>query len=163
MYGQQPGAAPNQAQMGEAGDPTRQLEYLRGVSDSVEKVGEEEVRGVRTTRYRAVVDLEKEAAGQGARVREAQDEMVEKIGTSKLPVEVWIDGENRVRRYELETNVLVPENSAFPNASGEDDPVRKRMVAEYYDFGPPVEVQAPPPEKTMDGSKLLSGGQAAAQ
>jgi len=162
MYGQQPGAAPNRTQMGEAGDPTRQLEDLRGVSDSVEKVGEE-VRGVRTTRYEAVVDLKKEAAGQSARVRDAQEQMVEQTGTSKLPVEVWIDEENRVRRYELEMNVPVPESSASPNASGEDATVRTRMVAEYYGFGTPVEVQAPPPGQTMDGSRLLSGRQAAAQ
>ena len=33
------------------------------------------------------------------------------------------------------------------------------MVAEYYDFGTPVDVQAPPQDQTMDGSKLLAGGQ----
>jgi hypothetical protein len=60
-------------------------------------------------------------------------------------------------------NVPVPENPASPNAPGGDDTARTRMVAEYYDLGTPVEVRAPPPERTMDGSKLTSGGQAAAQ
>ena len=80
MREQQPGAVPGQMRVGEAQDPTRQLEYLRGVSDSVEKVGEEEVRGVRTTRYEAIVDLEKEAAGQGDEAKKAQDEIVEHAG-----------------------------------------------------------------------------------
>jgi len=44
MYRQQLGANPGQARAGVAQDPTRRLEYLRGVSDSVEKVGTENAR-----------------------------------------------------------------------------------------------------------------------
>lgn len=160
---QQYGMNAAQMQGGAAQDPTRQLEYLRGVSDSVEKVGVEEVRGVRTTRYEAVVDLEKEAAGQGAEAREAHDEMAEKLGASKVPVEVWLDDKNRVRRYALEATVPVPEEADSPSAHGKDATMRTRMVAEYYDFGTPVDIQAPPPDETMDGSKRLAGEQPAAQ
>ena len=153
----------DQMQSGVAQDPTGQLEYLRDVSDSVEKVGVEEVRGVRTTRYEAVVDLEKEVAGQDAGAREAHDQMVEKLGASKFPVEVWLDDENRVRRYALDVSVPMPENAASPDASQGDDKMRTRMVAEYYDFGTPVDVQAPPQDQTMDGSKLLAGEQPVAR
>ena len=145
MYGQQYDASPAQMQGGGAQDPTRQLEYLRGVSDSVEKVGEEEVRGVRTTRYEAIVDLEKEAAGQGDEAKKAQDEIVEQLGTSKIPVEVWLDEQNRVRRYAINMTVPVPANAASPSAARKDATMRTQMVAEYYDFGTPVNVQAPPP------------------
>lgn len=148
-------------QGGASGDPTRQFEYLRGVSDSVEKVGEEQVRGVPTTRYEAVIDLEKGAEGLGAGAREDYDEMVEGLGTSKLPVEVWIDEQNRVRRYALD--VSVPENTASPGASEEDDRVSTRMVIEYHDFGTPVDVQVPPQDQTTDGSKLLAGEQTVAR
>ncbi len=41
--------------------------------------------------------------------------------------------------------------------------MRTQTVAEYYDFGVPVDVQAPSQDQTMDGSKLLAGGQPAAQ
>ena len=150
-------------QGGASGDPTRQFEYLRGVSDSVEKVGEEQVRGAPTTRYEVVIDLEKEAEGLGAGAGEEYDEMVEGLGTSKLPVEVWIDGQNRVRRYALDVSVPMPENAASPGASEEDDEVSTRMVIEYHDFGTPVDVQAPPRDQTMDGSKLLAVGQLAAR
>ncbi len=160
MYGQQYGAGPAQGRGGAAQDPTRQLEYLRGVSDSVEKVGVEEVRGVQTTRYEAVVDLEREVAGQDAEVREAHDEMVEKLGASKLPVEVWLDDENRVRRYAMDATVPVPEDAPEMPEGGE---MRTSIVAEYYDFGTPVDVQAPPPDQTTEGSKLLSGQGPAAQ
>lgn len=59
LYGQQSGSVPGQMEMGKPQDPTRQLEYLRGVSDSVEKVGTERVRGTQTTHYRAMIDLKK--------------------------------------------------------------------------------------------------------
>jgi len=161
LYGQQYGDAPVQG--GASGDPTCQLEYLRGVSDSVEKIGEERVRGVQTTRYEAIVDLNKEVAGLDAGVKEANQELVKRLGTSKLPVEVWIDEENRVRHYALDVSVPMPKNAASPNASQGDDRLRTRMVIEYYDFGTPVDVQAPPEDQTMDGSKLLSGQQPVAR
>lgn len=163
LYGQQSGSVPGQMEMGKPQDPTRQLEYLRGVSDSVEKVGTERVRGTQTTHYRAMIDLKKAAAEEGAEAQEAQDEVVEKLGTDKLPVEVWLDDQNRVRRFALDLNVPAPENAASPNASPEDATMRTQMVAEYYDFGTSVDVQAPPPDQIMDGSELLSGQQPVAQ
>ena len=60
-------------------------------------------------------------------------------------------------------NVPAPENATSPNASPEDATLRTQMVAEYYDFGTSVDVQAPPPDQTMDGSQLLSGAQPVAQ
>ncbi|CAA9463373.1 MAG: hypothetical protein AVDCRST_MAG25-1169 [uncultured Rubrobacteraceae bacterium] len=160
MYGQQYDASPAQMQGGAAQDPTRQLEYLRGVSDSVEKVGVEEVRGVRTTHYEAVVDLKNEAAGGDAEAQEAQDEMVEKLGASKFPVEVWLDDQNRVRRYAMNATVPVPEDAPEMSEGGK---MQTSIVAEYYDFGTPVDVQAPPPDQTMDGSKLLPAQQPVAR
>ena len=161
LYGQQYGGAPVQG--GESGDPTRQLEYLRGVSDSVEKIGEERVRGVPTTHHEATVDLNREVAGQDAGVKEANQKFVKKLGTSKLPVEVWVDEENRVRRYALDVSVPMPESAASQGVSQGDDRLRTRMVIEYYDFGTPVDVQTPPRDQTMDGSKLLAGEQPAAR
>lgn len=163
MYEQQTGSVPGQMEMGDAQDPTRQLEYLRGVSDSVEKVEMESVRGTQTTRYRATINLKKAAAEEGAEARKAHDEMTRQLGASKFPVEVWLDEQNRIRRYALDMTVPMPENAASPSASGEDATMRTQMVAEYYDFGTSVNVQAPPPDQTMDGSKLLSGQQPVAQ
>ena len=155
-YGQQYGGAPVLA--GAAQDPARQLEYLRGVSDSVEKIGEERVRGVPTTRYRAILGLNKEAAGQDAGMKEANQELAKGLGTSKLPVEAWIDEENRVRRYALDVGVPMPENAASQDAPQGDDEPRTRMVIEYYDFGASVDVQAPP----QDRGRLEAAGRAAA-
>src|SRR3712207_1285000 len=70
----------------EVQDPARLLEYLRGVSESVEKVGREKVRGVPATRYEATVVLDEEAAGQDARTRKERDRMIRQLGTSRVPV-----------------------------------------------------------------------------
>lgn len=160
MYEQQYGANPAQMQGGAMGDPTRQLEYLRGVSDSVEKAGTEKVRGVQTTRYEAIVDLRKQVAGQDAEARQAQEEIIKQLGTSELPVEVWLDDQNRVRRFATDLDVPTPENaSGMP----EDGKLQTSIVAEYYDFGTPVDVQAPPEDQTMDGSKMFPARQPVAQ
>jgi hypothetical protein len=163
VSGQQGGVNPGQMRSGVAQDPTGQLEYLRGVSESVEKVGEEQVRGTQTTRYRATIDLKEAAAQEGPEAREAYEETIETLGASKLPVEVWLDEQNRIRRFAMNLTVPVPENAASPNASREDATMRTQTVAEYYDFGVPVDVQAPPQDQTMDGSKLLAGGQPVAR
>jgi hypothetical protein len=162
VSGHQSGVNLGQMRSGVAQDPADQLEYLRGVSESVEKVGEEQVRGTQTTRYRATIDLKK-AAQEGPEAREAYDEAIETLGASKLPVEVWLDEQNRIRRFAMNLTVPVPENAASPNASREDATMRTQTVAEYYDFGVPVDVQAPPQDQTMDGSKLLAGGQPVAR
>ena len=86
--------------------------------------------------------------------------MVEKLGASKLPVEVWLDDKNRVRRYAMDATVPVPEDAPEMPEGGE---MRTSIVAEYYDFGTPVDVQAPPPDQTTEGSKLLSGQRPAAE
>ena len=160
---QQNGVNLGQMRSGVAQDPTGQLEYLRGVSESVEKVGEEQVRGAQTTRYEATIDLRKAATQEGPEAREAYDETIEMLGASKLPVEVWLDDQNRIRRFAMNLTVPMPENAASPNASREDATMRTQTVVEYYDFGVPVDVQAPPPEQTMDGSELFADQQRAAQ
>ncbi len=129
---QQGGVSLGQTQSGVAQDPTGQLEYLRGVSESVEKVGEEQVRGTQTTRYMATIDLKKAAAQEGQEEREAYDETIEMLGASKLPVGVWLDDQNRIRRFAMNLTVPAPENAASPNASREDATMRTQTVPGFY-------------------------------
>lgn len=117
------------------------------------------MRGTQTTRYRATIDLKEPAAEEGAGVQKAHDETVEKLGTSKLPVEVRPDDQNRTRRFALDMTVPAPQSAASPNVSQKNARIRTQMVAEYYDSGTPVNVRTPPQDQTMDGSKLLSGQQ----
>lgn len=129
-----------------------QLEYLRGVSESVEKVGEEMVRGFRTTRYRATMDLEESLTGESPEAREAYEKLRATIRTDTLPVEVWLDEEGRVRRYDMNVPMRLPEKTA---AQGSAE-ANVRMVSEYYDFGVPVRVVPPPAEQTIGLDELVT-------
>ncbi len=66
--------------------PERLLALLRAASSETERVGEEDVRGSSTVRYRLTVDCE--------------PAILECDGTA--PVEVWIDDEGFVRRISLD-------------------------------------------------------------
>ena len=73
---------------------------------------------------------------------------------------MWLDDQNRVRRYAMNATVPVPEDAPEMPEGGK---MQTSIVAEYYDFGTPVDVQAPPPDQTMDGSKLLPAQQPVAR
>ena len=107
------------------GDPSQLLDFLRATSD-VEELGEDLVRGVETTHYRASVDLEKvvEQAPEAKRAELRKDLAWREEKT--LSVEAWIDDEGLARRLRALT--------------GADDAT---MTIEFFDFG--IEVAAEPP------------------
>lgn len=149
-------------------DPSQQLAYLKGVSDSVEELGEEEVRGESTTHYRAEVDLERAAEQQGPEARRAYEQMAQQIGTSTLPVDVWLDGDGLIRRFEMTMNVPLPpqgapSNGAQPTVSQGETEGRITIVEELYDFGVPVNVEPPPEDQITDMSELMNAQQAPQQ
>jgi hypothetical protein len=68
--------------------PQRLLAMLRRASKTTERVGEEEIQGEDTVRYRLVVDCEQ------AELFGCEDDAV--------PVDVWIDGDGLVRRIAID-------------------------------------------------------------
>lgn len=153
------GMSLSEMQSGAPADMTGQLEYLKSVSDSVEEIGEEEIRGTQTTRYRANVDLEKEAEGMSGQMRETYDDLIEQMGATTLPMEVWLDEEGIVRRFEMTVPMAAPpgveESMDFP----EDAEVE--ISQELFDFGTPLEVVAPPESETVGMEELVSQQNAA--
>jgi hypothetical protein len=128
-------------------DPRQGLAFLTGVSDEVKKVGEEEIRGTDTTRYRAVVDFEKAVAESGAVTDEEQfRRLVEQFDIDELTVDVWIDGDNRVRR------MLMP--MPLPDEAGGGE---MTMTIDYFDFGTDVDVRPPPADQVADFQELMAG------
>lgn len=160
FYEQQYGTSYSEIQANNPTDPTQQLQALREVG-SVEKVGQEKVRGAGTTHYRAVMDFEKVAAQQGPEGKKAYKEMVEQMGTSKVPTHVWIDEQGRARKFQMDMTTTVPvpaDPTADPAAGGAttEEKIRVVMVQEIFDFGVPVNVSPPPAEKTMTQGELES-------
>lgn len=137
-------------QMG--GDPTQGLEVLRGVSGEVEEVGTEDVRGTSTTHYRATVDLDKAVAEAPERARNSVRQLIEQLGTSEMPVEVWIDEEGRLRRQRQRLD-LSQATGAAPAQGG-----TVTTTVEYFDFGIDVDVQPPPADQVTDLQELQGAG-----
>lgn len=132
-------------------DPTQVLQYLQAASDDIEEVGEEDVRGVGTTRYRTSIDLDKVAQQAPADARAAIEELLAEAGLETIPAEVWIDGDGLVRRIEL-----AYEGMEFtPGQKGDMD-----LRVELYEYGVEVDVQAPPADQVMPFQDLLQAGAA---
>lgn len=130
-------------------DPKQALAYIEGVSDDVKELGKEDVRGEATTRYSATFDLAKARDAQDdADAKAAIDKIIERLGSSKMPATVWIDGEGRLRKMAYDVDLSKVQGSG--GAAGS-----LTTTFEMYDFGVAVDVQPPPADQTGDGSILL--------
>lgn len=129
-------------------DPRDVFGFLKGVSGSIETVGNEEVRGVETTRYRATLDAKKLELLIPADQRRSfggLGETAKQAGLNKLPLEIWVDGEQRVRKLSVDLDEKDPD-------SGEQ--VKASLVVELYDYGVPLDLELPPAHETVDASTL---------
>jgi hypothetical protein len=117
-------------------NPAEQLSMLRAVSGDLREEGREQVAGTPTTRYRATVDLRRYAdvvpEAQREATRRGIDRLIEISGESEIPMGVWIDNQNRVRRMTFDQTMKQG-----------DVEVRMAMTIEYVRFGVPVELDIP--------------------
>jgi hypothetical protein len=129
-------------------DPSQGLQFLQGVTD-IQAVGDEDVRGVPTTHYTGVVDLESLAEKDPA-LKDSVDALIAQTGLRRIPVEAWVDDENFVRRMK----------QSFEGATfGPGMQLDMTMTTELYDFGLDVDVEVPPPDDVVDLSEIV-GNQA---
>jgi hypothetical protein len=143
---------------GQSNDPTQGLGMIRG-ADNVVKFGDEKIRDVDTTHYQALVDLDK--AISDAPSPEARDAM-QKLGNlytvRKFPVDVWLDSDGRVRRFQESLSSGVIRLPAGLQTQG--DPLAGHVTLTYdlYDFGRPVDVELPPAGQVANLNELLNQG-----
>ncbi len=116
-------------------DPADLLAALTAASSSVRRLGPSVVRGVPVTGYALTIDSAKAAAIPGAD-RANVEAMLKSFGGTEIPVDVWVDGQNLVRREEL--------TLALPGGSGAPAGAKLTLTTDFYDFGVPVRVSAPP-------------------
>jgi hypothetical protein len=147
--------------IGGGASPTKILAYLEKVSNGVEKVGTETVRGVETTHYRANVDLTKAVDKEGVprALHDAMDEIADAVGT--IPVDVFIDGDGLLRREQLAMDFasFLPGGSRRSSGATDGAPTIT-MTLDLYDFGTPVDVEAPPADQvvTAGNGEFAEGG-----
>ena len=126
-------------------EPDGYLDYLREASDEIELVGEEEIRGVGTTHYRAEVDprrsLRKELETDGWKP-ENIDRYLEHIGHDEEIVDVWIGDDGLARR------VVRTTRDAFGAGSYESV-----TTSDYLDYGLDAAIEAPPADEVVGEAK----------
>jgi len=129
-------------------DPRDVLEALQGLSGDIETVGTDELRGVETTHYRAVLDPAELAASAAAANPDASpllDQLTGQSGVADVPLDVWIDGTGLVRKLSLDVDA--------PDATtGQSGHVS--LAFELWDYGEPVEIDVPPASEVADAAAL---------
>ncbi|KAA0932264.1 DUF7537 family lipoprotein [Streptomyces apricus] len=125
---------------GQVNDPAESFGFTEGVTDrDVTKVGTETIDGTRTTHYRVKVAVKDLAKGDQAKA----DQLEKQLGTSTLPLEMWLDDEGRLRQETIELT-LAPQK------------VTSTTTLKFTDFGTEANVEAPPAKDTADVTKKLA-------
>jgi hypothetical protein len=139
-------------------DPASFLSALQRISDDVKEVGKEDVRGVETTHYHATLDFKK--AIDGADLPPGlRDKASALFGNAPaIPVDVFVDSEGRVRRIAMTLDLgdfaAGLGVSGASGATGLGDLPTMHMSVDFYDFGAPVHVEAPPADQIVQMPKL---------
>jgi hypothetical protein len=115
------------------------------------------VDGAQTTHYDATIDLDKVATlDPGA--ASATKQLEQQLGTNSLPVQLWVDQQNRLRKISLDENIAHPvpgsttsggtattgTNGQTVNIGG----VHVAITITMSDYGTPVNIVAPPANET---------------
>jgi hypothetical protein len=125
-----------------------QLRMLRAVSGDVKEESHEQVAGTDTTHYSATVDMRRYPDVMPEEQREAArggvERLIELTGQSEVPMDVWIDGDERVRRMTWKQSMR-------------QGPVEFKMdiTAEYVRFGVPVDIDVPDDGDVFDATDLV--------
>lgn len=122
---------------------TRFVDYLRGSKD-MQAIGHEQIRGTATTHYQGSVDfdayLKALPANQQAAARKALDN-VSKLGKPVYSLfDVWVDGQQRIRREKFDYSVS--------GTSAGD--MRIAYTTDFFDYDVPVSITIPPADQTVD-------------
>lgn len=129
-------------------DPTAALQYLRGASGEVKTVGEEDVRGTKTTHYSATIDLTKASASAPASAKASLDNAIGLLGATTMPLDVWVDADGRVRRQKYVVDLSKAKGGGTGSVT---------TILELYDFGTQVTVSPPPADQTATLDQIFGG------
>lgn len=125
-------------------DPLAFVEALRAVAGDVEEVGTAEVRGDETTRYHATLDVSRLASELPERSRVAVEATFRQLAVDQIPIDVWIDGEDRVRR-------LVSDVALGDEVAGG----QMELQLEIFDFGVAFDLEIPPKGQVAEFSEVF--------
>jgi hypothetical protein len=140
----------------QSSDPTQAFQYLQGAADDVSEVGKEELRGDETTHYKMTLDFNRVVASAPAEQQEALRQAAEMYGDQKVPADVWVDEEDRLRRMSFVVDMSklkLPEGTTTQQAKPTGT---MTYNMELFEFGVSVDAAAPPADQVTDLGALLS-------
>lgn len=146
-------------------NPANVLGYLQGVSH-LSKVGPESIKGVPATHYKGTVDLNKLAAMLSGKAQTAYRKIVTMLHTSTVPIDLWVDAQGRAVQVRTQVPVPAPTTTTAAPAKGATTappttaPANGGILTttvDYYDFGAPVTVAAPPASQVTQYSASSTG------
>lgn len=130
-------------------DPSQGLRRLKAVSGDVEKVGDEDVRGVSTTHYRATIDFSTYPSlvpePERAAARASMRQLIKLTGSRTTPVEVWVGEDDLVRRLTQKLKLAIPGAGSYA--------IEQRF--ELYDFGTKIDIDLPDADEVADMTDLV--------
>jgi hypothetical protein len=121
-------------------NPAQMLDGLKSASDNVREIGPEQVAGIATKHYSADIDMEKALSEAGG-----SDSIASAISSlhPSETVDVWIDGQNLLRRARVEINIGTV--GSFT------------MTMDFSDYGIHPQVDVPPQSDVYDMTQMLQG------
>lgn len=132
--------------------PADLLSVLSDLDATVTEVGRETVRGVDTTHYRAVIDLEAAAGNLTPEERaELEAELPAEI-SGELPIDVWLGEDDLLRRLVIELDDF--ESMGLDADSGPAEIGSVLIEFEIYDIGEPVVISPPPAGEVITTDEL---------
>ena len=122
------------------GNPLALLALIRAIEGAPEELDDEPVAGIDTTRYRVLVDLD---ALEG-RVAEPSHDLLDNLRRlhedDRLPMDVWVDEDDLIRRVRYEVDVDLPSLPSFDLGT----------EVELTDHGVPVAIDPPDDSEVTD-------------
>ena len=129
-------------------NPLDSFEQLRKAGSEVEDLGEEEVRGTSTRHLRTVLDLTDAIAELGAAGAPGADAIGPlRDQLSAVPVDVWLDDDDRIRRQRTTLDLSLPGVGS----------VEVRTTLEAFAYGEPVDIELPAPEDVVEAGPEILG------
>lgn len=140
LLGEEMMPAPGAASFGY--DPSMTLAFLEGLEDT-EEVGTAEIRGVSTTQYHGLVTWEsilEQLPPEERAMMESEMEASGPFALPTMPIDVWVDADNLVRRYTMTMDL-----AQMAAEMGETTTETGVFTFSYdlFDFGEAVDIDIP--------------------
>ena len=121
--------------------PNALLDLLAG-TEQARRIGTEEIRGETAEHFTANVDVAVAAEASTGESKAALERLSEQLAQTALPLEVWLDDDDRVVRMRIPV--------ILESTPEEPEPPRITTTLELFDFGVDVTIEAPPPDEIQD-------------